>query len=216
MIAKNLKLVLFIIIAGTIAAYVVLVTIPTQLAKRSYDAARSLGEDFKKAFQFTPEIKVNNTIVLNQQTPILELAVLTQNFEHRYNWSNTWMGSTKQIAITGSFDTKVGFDLREKFSIAIRQDTAYVSLPAPSILSVESQGNISYRDEHGIWNWVNTDDRTKATNAFLTDARNYAEQAVFVHDAKQKMEDRLKALLQPHVKGVVIRYQEVFSLPDAK
>jgi hypothetical protein len=212
MISRNLKLLIALIIVGTIAAYVVLVAIPSQLAKRSYEAAKTLGEDFKNAFQFTPEITVNNTVVLNQQTPVLELAVLAQNFEHRYEWTNTWLNSTKQITITGTFEAKAGFDLNQKFSILLKDDQAIVSLPEPRILSVESQGDISYRDEDGIWNWINQDDRTKATNAFIQDARNYATQAEFVRDAKFQMEERLRVLLQPYAKGVVIEYNTPIQL----
>src|SRR6478609_12184892 len=104
MITRNLKLLIALIIVGIIAAYVALVTIPTQLAKRSYEAAKTLGQDFQNAFQITPEITVNNTVVLNQQTQLLELAVLSQNFEHRYTWTNTWMGSTKEVSISGTFE----------------------------------------------------------------------------------------------------------------
>lgn len=214
MISRNLKLLIILIIVGALAAYVVLVTIPTQLAQRSYEAAKTLGEDFRKAFQFTPEITVNNTIVLNQQTPVLELAVLSQNFEHRYMWENTWLGSTKQIAISGTFEAKAGFDLHQKFSITLIDDKALVILPEPKILSVESQGDISYRDEHGLWNWVDPDDRTAATNAFINDARKYSEQAAFVQDAKSEMEERLKALLQPYAKEVVIQYSPSVELPQ--
>lgn len=213
MISRNLKLLIALIVVGAIAAYVVLVTIPTQLAQKGYEAAKTLGEDFRNAFQFTPEITVNNTIVLNHQTPVLELAVLSQNFEHRYTWENTWMGSTKQIAISGTFEAKAGFDLHQKFSITLKDDKAFVLLPEPKILSVESQGDITYRDEQGIWNWIDPDDRTAATNAFINDARKYSEQAAFVQDAKLKMEERLNALLQPHVKGVVIQYRESVELP---
>lgn len=216
MISRNLKLLIILIIVGALAAYVILVTIPTQLAHRSYEAAKTLGEDFRKAFQFTPEIKVNNTLVLNQQTPVLELAVLSQNFEHRYMWENTWLGSTKQISISGTFEAKAGFDLHQKFSITLKDEQALVLLPEPKILSVESKGDITFRDENGFWNWVNPDDRTTATNAFLTDARKHSEHANFVQDAKLKMEERLKVLLLPHAKEVVIQYSESVVLPSQK
>jgi hypothetical protein len=206
MISRQLKLIIALVITGTLAIYVVLVVIPTQMAERSYRAAKTLGEDFKKAFQFTPEITVNNTVVLNQQTPVLELAVLTQNFEHRFDWTNTWMSSTKQIAIAGTFEAKAGFDINQKFSITLQNDQAIVILPEPTILSVESKGDITYRDENGVWNWINTDDRTQATNAFIQDARTYASQAAFVQDAKLNMEERLKVLLQPYAKTVSIQY----------
>ena len=151
--SRNIKLIIILLIVGTIASYVVLVVIPTQLAERGYEAARTLGEDFKKAFQFTPEITVNNTVVLNQQTPVLEMAVLAQNFEHRYSWTNTWLNSTKQIFISGTFEAKAGFDLNQKFSIILKDEKAIVILAEPKILSVESQGDITYRDESGVWNW---------------------------------------------------------------
>jgi Protein of unknown function (DUF4230) len=204
--SRNLKLIIVLLIVGTIASYVVLVVIPTQLAERGYQAARTLGEDFKKAFQFTPEITVNNTVVLNQQTPVLEMAVLAQNFEHRYSWTNTWLNSTKQIFISGTFEAKAGFDLDQKFSIVLKDDQAIVTLSEPKILSVESQGDIAYRDENGVWNWINEDDRTKATNAFIQDARTFATHAAFVNDAKEQMDKRLRLLLQPYAKEVVIQY----------
>lgn len=210
--SRNLKLLIALLIVGTIASYVLLVVIPTEMAERSYLAARTLGEDFKKAFQFTPEVTVNNTVVLNQQTPILEMAVLAQNFEHRYSWTNTWLNSTKQIFISGTFEAKVGFDLHRKFSIILKDDKAIVKIPEPQILSVESQGDITYRDESGVWNWINTDDRTKATNAFIKDARTYAAHAAFVHDAKEQIEKRLRLLLQPYAKDVAIEYS--MALPQ--
>ena len=204
--SRNLKLLIALIIVATMAGYVVLVVIPTQLAKRSYEGAKALGEDFRKALQFTPEIKVGNTVVLNQQTPILELSVLSQNFEHRYVWENSWLGSTKKIFITGTFDAKVGFDLHKRFSITLRDDKALVSLPEPQTLSVESRGDMTYRDEQGIWNWVSVQDRTRATNAFVSDARRYAEQAQFVEEAKRHLEERLRQVLKPYAKEIEVDY----------
>ncbi len=208
MIARNLKLLIILILVGSLAAYVVAVIIPTQLAKRSYEAARTLGEDFKKAFQLTPEITVGNTIVLNQQTTLLELAVLSQNFVHTYTWTNTWMGSTKQIIIAGSFQAKAGFDLNQKFSITLKDDQAVVLMSEPTLLSVESLGDITYRDEQGIWNWVDMENRTTATNAFITDARKYALQAEFIKDARLKMEEQVTILLKPYAKEIIIRYND--------
>jgi len=212
--SRNLKLLIALIIAGTIAAYVVLVVIPSTMTKRAYEAARTLGEDFRKAFQFTPEVKVEHTIVLNQQTPVWEMAVLSQNFEHRYTWTNSWLGSTKKITISGSFDAKAGFDLHQKFSIALTGDKAIVTLAEPQLLSVESKGDIMYRDEQGIWNWVNMKDRTLATNAFIKDARTYAEQAVFIKDARSKLEERLKLFFQQHGKELEVRYTVKLDSPQ--
>lgn len=214
--SRNLKLLIALIVIATSAAYVLLVTIPTQLAERSYRGAKALGEDLRKAFRFTPEVRVNNTIVLNQETAVFELAVLQQNFEHRYVWENSWLGSTKKIFITGTFKAKVGFDLHKKFSVNLRDDKAYVTLAAPRTLSVESTGDISYRDEQGIWNWVKIDDRTRATNAFIRDARRFADKATFNEKAKSEMEKRLKVLLKPYAEEVIVTFDPRVQLPGNK
>ena len=203
---RSFILLIVLVLTITFAAYFVLVFIPTRVAKRSFAAAAEVGEEIRKAFQFTPEIRVNNTIVLNQQTSLFELAVLEQTFEHRYVWENSWLGSTKKISITGRFQAKAGFDLHRKFAIDLRDKKAYVTLAPPRALSVESLGDIVYRDEQGIWNWVDLDDRTRATNAFVRDARRYAEKATFVNQAKKEIEERLEALLRPYVEEVVIQY----------
>ena len=214
MISRNLKLLIVLIGVGAIAAWVMLVVIPSQLAKRSYAAAKTLGADFKKAFQFEPEIIVDHTIVLNQQTTLLELAVLSQNFEHRYSWTNTWLNSTKKISISGTFEAKAGFDLNKKFSILLQEDRAIVRLPEPKILSVESQSDISYSDDQGVWNWIRQEDRSNATNAFIQDARRYANQAGFVQDAKTQVEEKLRILLQPYASNVLIEYTT--TLPEKR
>lgn len=209
MISRYLKLAIVIIIVGTLAAYVLLVIIP----KQSYNTAKAIGKDFSEAFQFTPEVKVRNTIVLQQQTAILELATLSQNFQHRYNWKNAWMGSTKQIEISGSFEAKCGFDLQKKFSIVLVNNKAIVYLPSPKILSLEPKADLTFKDENGYWNWVNENDRTTAVNAFISDARNFAAQAAFIQDTKKVTEEKLRDLLKSHVDEVDFVYEEAISLP---
>lgn len=215
---SNRKLILVIILLVTlsIAAYVITVVIPTTLARKTYDGARQIGRDFREAFRFTPEITVNNTVVLQQQTPILELATLSQKFQHQYTWTNTWMKSTKKIAITGTFEAKAGFDLNEKFSIRITGDEAIVYLPAPKLLSIQSQEDVSFRDENGLWNWVDGADRAAAMNAFTADARKYASQAPFVTDAQQAMEEKLREIMKLHGKTVVIRYDAPPAMPGVE
>lgn len=204
----KLILIIILLITGCIAAYVIVVVIPTQLAQRSYDGAKQIGRDISKAFQFTPEITVNNTVVLQQQTPILELATLAQDFQHEYEWTNTHFGSTKKITIKGSFKAKAGFDLNKRFALEITDDKALVFLPKPQLLSIESLNDVKFEDESGYWNWVNMEDRSKAINAFNTDARKYAQQAEFVSKAQQSMEEKLREILKLHGKEMEIHYSE--------
>lgn len=210
MISGKLRLFIILIITATVALYVVLVVIPTQMAKRSYEAAKTIGEDFKKAFQTTPDITVNNTIVLGEQKSAFELSVVSKTFQHQFEWNNTWMNSTKKIWISGSFIAKAGFDLNDNFTITLIDKKAIVNLPPPKILSVESTGEIVYRDENGIWNWVNDLDRSTAANAFIADARKSIEQTGFANEARIEMEKRVRDLLKPYAEEVEI----VFTMQE--
>src|SRR5690606_18083839 len=146
---RKIILVTVLLIVLCIAAYVLLVIIPRRVAEQGYEGARQLSHDLEKALQFTPEIKVNNTIVIQQRTTILELATVSQKFHHRYNWSNTRLYSTKKIEVSGTFDAKVGFDLQEKMTIAIQDGKAIVTFPEPKLLSIELMGDLEFKDENG-------------------------------------------------------------------
>jgi hypothetical protein len=205
---RKIVLVIVMLITLSITAYVLIVVIPTRLAQRSYEGARQIGHDISKIFQVTPEVTVKNTVVLEQQTPIMELATLSQTFQHRYEWTNTWLGSTKKIKMTGSFQAKAGFDLREKFSLEINDDVAVVTLPKPQLLSLESMDDVTFEDENGFINWVNMEDRSKAVNAFTSDAKRYAQEAAFVAKAQEEMEKKMTEILRSHGKRAEIRYTE--------
>lgn len=207
---SNRKIILLIVllITATIAAYWIIVVIPSRLAQRTYDGARQIGSDFARAFSFTPEVTVNNTVVLMQQSPVLELATLSQKFQHRYEWTNTWLRSTKKISIQGSFEAKAGFDLRKKFTIQINDDKAIVYLPPPELVSIQSLDDVKFTDENGAWNWVNMEDRSKAMNAFTADARKYATNAGFVDAARESMVKQLTEILKAHGKSVEFRFEE--------
>jgi hypothetical protein len=206
--SRKIILLIILLIAISLTAYTIIVVIPTRLAERSYEGAKQIGHDISKIFQFTPEIKVNNTIVLQQQTPILELATVSQKFQHQYDWINMWMGSEKKINVSGTFEAKAGFNLKEKFTIEIQDDLAIVKLPPAQILSVESLGDVKFRDEQGVWNWIHNEDREAAINAFQKDARTYAVQAEFIKQAEVNIERDLRKIMESHGKKLVISFQQ--------
>ncbi|MEJ1239184.1 DUF4230 domain-containing protein [Chryseolinea sp. T2] len=205
---RKIVLLILLVVTATIGAYWIVVVIPTRLAEKTYEGAKQIGRDFAKVFSFTPEVTVNNTVVLLQQSPVLELATLSQKFEHHYDWTNTWLGSTKKIGIKGGFEAKVGFDLRKKFSIQINDDKAIVYLPPPQLLSIQPLDNVTFTDESGVWNWVSMEDRSKAMNAFTADARKYAAGAGFTDAARESMVKQLTEILASHGKTVEVRYEE--------
>lgn len=209
---RRIILLIFLVVTCTLAGYIFMVVIPSRLAEKSYAGAKQIGEDLRKAFQITPEITVNNTVVLQQQTPVMELATVTQKFRHEYVWENQWAGSTKKITIKGTFVAKAGFDLNKKFRVDITGSQAVVTLPPPQLLSLTSQGDVTFEDENGLWNWIDTNDRTRAMNAFLEDARRFGETADFVADAQKTFESRVDEIFQSHGKTATVLYTNTVSL----
>jgi len=209
---RRIILLIFLVVTCTLAGYIFMVVIPSRLAEKSYAGAKQIGEDLRKAFQITPEITVNNTVVLQQQTPVMELATVTQKFRHEYVWENQWAGSTKKITIKGTFVAKAGFDLNKKFRVDITGSQAVVTLPPPQLLSLTSQGDVTFEDENGLWNWIDTNDRTRAMNAFLEDARRFGETADFVADAQKTFESRVGEIFQSHGKTATVLYTNTASL----
>jgi len=203
---RKLFLISVFLIVVSITAYLLFVYIPARVAQQTYDGAKQIGRDIADVFKITPQITVNNTVVLQQQTPILELATVSQKFRHHYDWTNTWLGSTKKINIQGTFEAKAGFDLNEKFSVDISANRAIVTLPQPKLLSMEPSGDVRFTDESGVWNWVDAADRSRAMNAFTRDARRYGQEGKFVAQAKTEMEKKLIEIFSHHDMQVEFRY----------
>jgi hypothetical protein len=209
---RKLFLISVFLIVVSVTAYLLLVYIPARVAQQTYDGAKQIGRDIADVFKITPEITVNNTVVLQQQTPILELATVSQKFRHDYDWTNTWLGSTKKINIQGTFEAKAGFDLKEKFSVDISANRAIVTLPQPKLLSLEPSGDVRFMDESGVWNWVDAADRSRAMNAFTRDARRYGQEGKFVAQAKTEMEKKLREIFSHHDMQVEFRYSGIQRL----
>ena len=212
MTSRKIFLYIILLAAICVTAYMVIVVIPARALEKAYSGARQIGQDVREAFQITPEVTVNNTVVLQRQLEILELAVVSQQFRHEYDWTNTWMGSTKKINIKGTFEAKAGFDLQRQFRIDIQDDVAVVTLSEPILLSLTPQPDISFADESGIWNWVSPQDRSKAINEFTADAQRYAKQADFISQAKTNMEKRLTEIMKAHGKRAEIRYEQALRI----
>ncbi len=203
---RKLILIIVLLIVASASAYILLVYIPARLAEKTYDGARQIGKDIADVFKITPQVTVNNTVVLQQQTPILELATVSHKFRHQYDWTNTWLGSTKKINIQGTFEAKAGFDLNERFKVDISANRAVVTLPRPKLLSLEPEGDVRFTDENGVWNWVDAADRSRAMNAFTRDARRYGQEGKFVAQARIEMETKLREIFSMHDMKVEFRY----------
>jgi len=173
--------------------------------------AAAFAESIKETFNFTPKITVDRTLVFQESKPVAELAVRKQTFEHRMQWSSTWLGSTKTIQLNGVYTASAGFDLKRPFSVDFNSRLRLVTIryPRPGILSVQLD-SINISQDEGWWNSITDADRNEVLNRFTADARAKVAQTALLEKTEEDFQTRLRELLSKS--GLTV----VFSAGDER
>lgn len=192
--------VVLIIVAVTIAFYVVVVKVPSDLAYKT-------AEGMRQFFNFTPQVRINQTIVIEQITPILEVATVSREMFIDHSWQQTWMGSTKTIQIQGVFTAKAGFDLREPFRIDIEKRPLHVVawVPPPKLLSIDMKEYKVLKDENGWWNSVTLQDREEAVRQIRAEAIEKAKHSGLLEESQASVEERIREIVERNGSNVVFK-----------
>ena len=184
-----------VIAAGAGVFYFVAVKAPTYLAhnakEETLDAAKRMARGFQSVFHFTPQVTVGNTTVIEQAVAIAELATVQQDVIVRYEWSQTWLGSTKTMELQGVYKAKAGFDLHEPFHISVDEKTIAASFPASKLLSLEMTDYKILKDESGWWNSITPAEREGAIAAMQAQAKMKAAEAGLLAEARAKFRQQL-------------------------
>jgi len=178
-------------IGGTLAAYRLLVQAPAKLAHATAEGLRSL-------FHVTPRVTINETVIIEQNSPILEVATVSRQLFVDHEWSHTWLNSTKLLHVRGTFTAKAGYDLKKPFEINITPSplSATARLPDPELLSLQMDSFEVLRDENGWWNRLTEEDRTSAVTTLQTLARSKAEQSGILEEVQRSAEERIRELVE--------------------
>jgi len=191
----------------TLSAAAVYVFLYVPLVKLPADLAASTAEGFRRVFNITPRVMIEETVVIEQNTPILELAVSSRSVLVDHSWSHTWLGSTKRLHMRGTFTAKAGFDLRHPFTVRIERSPLSVvaELPPPELLSLEMDSYTIVRDESGWWNRIADGDREEAVRALHRVAREKAMQSGLLEEAQASAAERIRELVERNGAPVTIR-----------
>jgi hypothetical protein len=88
-----------VIAAVTGAIYFITVkttsTVLHNAKEESFDTANRMVTSFKSAFNFTPRVTVGGVTVIEQASSVVELATVQQDIVEHYQWSKTWLGSSR-------------------------------------------------------------------------------------------------------------------------
>ncbi len=194
-----------IVLAGVVLFFAVLAAY-LLLVKTTADVARSLADGIAHSFNFTPQVKIEENVVIEQNTPIAELATVARDLMVEYSWSHQWLGSTKTITLRGAFTAKAGFDLSKPFSLTIHESPLRVHavMPAPTLLSLQMNSYTILKDESGWWNRISDADREHAVHELQRAAREKAEASGMLAEARATVEKRIKEIAERN--GALIHF----------
>src|SRR5207237_7520422 len=80
---------------------------------------RDLRDAIVQITQLQPRVTISNRVYFEQNSPIAELALISQTIEVEHEFLHTWAGSTKRLRLHGTYTAKAGFDLRKEFSVTV-------------------------------------------------------------------------------------------------
>ncbi len=189
-----------LMVGGGIAAYIVLVKAPS-------DLARNTAEGIRQFFNFTPQVQIDQTVVIEENIPVLEVATVSRNLFVDHAWSHTWLASTKTLELQGSFTAKAGFDLHEPFHIVIERSPLRVvaELSRPKILSLQMDSYRVVKDDDGWWNRISDRDREQAFQALQTLARTKVEASGILTEARATAESRIREVVERN--GAIVEFR---------
>ena len=147
-----------------------------------------------------PRVTVNEHVVYEQSSPVLELAVLRREVLVERESVSTWLGSTKRLRMRGAFRIKVGYDLKQPFAVNIDGEWAQgvrIQMPPPRILSTELESVEVLSAEDGLWNHVKPEECAQEVSALNTEARLKANEQGMMAEAKKTFTDEVAEKIGP-------------------
>jgi hypothetical protein len=178
------------------------------LADEFRNLALQLAETFVATFQFTPRIDVGSETLHVQHAERVQLITAETSLDQSYEWSHTWLGSTKRLAIEATFVARAGLDLEKPILVVIDPDSRAIraSLPPPEIFGVDMRDLRVVTDESGLWNKLTTDERNVAIQELQRIARQKIESGDTLRRADTNAQMRLRRLLRPFGEQVSLTF----------
>lgn len=188
----------FVLSLAVVTAFLAFVLVRCQ--RMAIEAPLGVVSAFRDVFQLQPRVTVNERVILNQSTDILELAVLSREVEVERETETAWMNSIKRVKVRGTYRVKVGFDLTQPFSVDLSSDPATparVTLPAPRILGVEALHTEVLALDNGLWNRVKPANVEEELNALPQEARRKAWRAGMLREVQDATVRKLSERFGP-------------------
>jgi Protein of unknown function (DUF4230) len=170
-------------------------TWPARTIGQGTEDLERLGKDLRSAFidiaHLQPRITINNRTVVDEATPTAELAILTRQLKVKREFLHSWAGSSKRIKLSGTFNVKAGFDLRQDVAVDVRPDEILIQLPHAQIVGIEERNVDVLALENGLWNRITGADLQNELAQLPEMARRQAMEMDLPAEAEQELQRQL-------------------------
>src|SRR5437773_3562259 len=138
-----LTFVVLILAGAAVFVFWRLETWPARTIGQGTEDLERLGKDLRSAFidiaHLQPRITINNRTVVEEATSTAELAILTRQLKVKREFLHSWAGSSKRIKLSGTFNVKAGFDLRQDVAVDVHPNEILIQLPHAEIVGIEER-----------------------------------------------------------------------------
>ena len=190
-----LTFVVLILAGAAVFVFWRLETWPARTIGQGTEDLERLGKDLRSAFidiaHLQPRITINNRTVVDEATPTAELAILTRQLKVKREFLHSWAGSSKRIKLSGTFNVKAGFDLRQDVAVDVRPDEILIQLPHAKIVGIEERNVDVLALENGLWNRITGADLQNELAQLPEMARRQAMEMDLPAEAEQELQRQL-------------------------
>lgn len=158
---------------------------------------RLVRDAFQAVAHLQPRVTVDEHVVFEQTSPVLELAVVEREIAVERDTADTWLGSTKHIRLRAVYRVKAGFDLRQPFDVRVEGAKITGRLPPARLLSTEQVRLEAMDLRDGMWNRVDPEELKAEINRLNTEARLKALSAGLTREAESSLAAQLRGKLGP-------------------
>jgi hypothetical protein len=158
---------------------------------------------------------INQSVVVERLETVAKLITTEAMVRDVVTYENTWLGSTKRSLVIVTGKTLVGFDLRVRPKISIRQRDRHISLvfPHARLLGVDIVDLRTYDERRGFWNPFHPADRDTIFQLARRQLAAAADELAVIEHAEQGARQLLVSLFAPEGYSVEVAFEPPVQPP---
>lgn len=173
--------------------------------------ATALVETLWKKYSVPSKVIIDGKTIVEQQSPIAQLATTETSIRESYSIRSTWLGSEKSFHVRALFIGKAGYDLKDSMIIDLSADAqiATITLPKAQLLSVEQRELEILEDKSGYWNRLDAAQRQQALEQLQQKARQSLLESGLLTQAHASLQSQFTEVLTEQLpRGFELKFQE--------